>query len=156
LPQFYAQGQYDYVKNKYLTYEGNAGIALVMKLSLFSGESTKAEVQKLQAAQSRLRIERKRLVEEIRLELQRHSLDMANAHERVDVAERAISQAEENLRITRLKYLEGVGVATDVTDAIALRALSETNYYRALYDRYRSEARYLHALGKNLEEEYDG
>ncbi len=156
LPQFFAQGQYDYAKNKYVTYEGNAGITLLMKLDIFSGESTKAEVQKLQAAQSRLRIEGQRLADEIRLELQRYYLELANARERVTVAERAISQAEENLRITRLKYSEGVGTATDVTDAIALRALSETNYYGALYDWYRSEARYLHAMGKNLAEEYGG
>jgi outer membrane protein len=156
LPQFLAQGQYDYAKNKYLTFEGNAGITLLMKLNLFSGESTKAEVRKLQAAQSRLRIERMRLVDEIGLELQKYHLEMANANARVAVAQGAISQAEENLRITMLKYSEGVGIATDVTDAIALRALSETNYYRALYDCYRSEAKYLYAMGKNLEEEYGG
>jgi outer membrane protein len=155
-PQFFAQGQYDYTKNKYTVYEGNAGITLLMKLNLFNGESTKAEIKKLQAAQSRLRIEGKRLADEIRLELQRYYLELANARERVTVAERAISQAEENLRITRLKYSEGLGIASDVTDAIALRALSETNYYRALYDWYRSEARYLYAMGKNLEEEYRG
>ena len=156
LPQFFAQGQYDYTKNKYVTYEGNAGITFLMKLNLFNGWSTNAEIQKLQSARSRLIIERKRLSEEIGLELQRDYLEMENAKDRVTVAERAILQAEENLRITRLKYLEGVGIATDVTDAIALRTLSETNYHRALYDWYRSEARYLYAMGLNLEEEYGG
>ena len=81
-------------------------------------------------------------------------LDAVNASEAIRVAAGAISQAEENLRITRLKYDEGTGIARDVTDAIALRTLSDTNYYRALYDYYRSEAGYLYALGKNLKDEY--
>ena len=41
-----------------------------------------------------------------------------------------------------------------MTDAIALRTISETNYYRALYDSYRSEAGYLYAMGENLKEVY--
>jgi outer membrane protein len=154
LPRFFAQAQYDYTKNKYVTYEGNTGITLSMKVNLFSGGNTKAEIQKLQINQSRLRLERQRLADEIGLEIQRYYLEMVSAKERVSVAEKAISQAEENLRITRVKYREGTGIAIDVTDAITLRALSETNYYRALYDWYRSEARYLYGMGKNLEEEY--
>jgi outer membrane protein len=156
LPQIWAQAQYDYTKNKYVTFEGNAGVSLLMRVNLSNGGKTKAEIQKLEMAQSRLRMERQRLTDDIRLELQRHYLELMNARERVVIAERVISQAEENLRITRVKYGEGVGIATDVTDAIALRALSETNYYRALYDWYRSEARYLSTMGKNLEEEFRG
>ena len=37
---------------------------------------------------------------------------------------------------------------------VRLCTLSDTNYYRALYDYYRSEAGYLYALGKNLKDEY--
>jgi outer membrane protein TolC len=155
-PQLFAQGWYDYTQNKYVTHEENAGIGLVMKYNIFNGGRTTAEVRKTQAARTKLTIERKRLAEEISLELQRYYLETINARERVAVAEKAISQAEENLRITRLKYTEGLGIASDVTDAIALRTLSQTNYYRALYDWYRSEARYLHAMGKSPEEEYVG
>jgi outer membrane protein TolC len=154
-PKFLAQGQYDYTKNKYLTYENNAGITFLMNLNLFNGGSTRAEVEKVRTAQSRLRIERRKLVEDIGLELEKYYLDAANAREAIKVAQGALSQAEENLRITRVKYAEGTGIARDVTDAIALRSLSETNYYRAVYDYYRSEVGYLYALGENLKNEYD-
>jgi len=88
------------------------------------------------------------------LELKKYYLDAVNAMAAIQVAKDAISQAEENLRITKLKYTEGTGIARDVTDAIALRTLSETNYYRAVYDYCRAEVGYLHALGYNLKEEY--
>ena len=153
-PKFLAQGERDYTKNKYLTYEENMGVSLSMSLNLWSGGSTRAELEKARLAQSRLRIERARLADDIGLELEKYYLDAVNASEAIRVAAGAISQAEENLRITRLKFAEGTGIARDVTDAIALRTLSETNYYRALYDYYRSEAGYLYALGKNLRDEY--
>jgi outer membrane protein TolC len=153
-PKVLAQGERDYTKNKYLTYEENMGVSFSMSLNLWSGGSTRAELEKARLAQSRLRIERARLADDISLELEKYYLDAVNASEAIRVAAGAISQAEENLRITRLKFAEGTGIARDVTDAIALRTLSETNYYRALYDYYRSEAGYLYALGRNLRDEY--
>jgi outer membrane protein TolC len=154
LPKFILQGQYDYTENKYLVDESNVGITVQMNLNLWSGGSTKAEVQKMRIAQSRLRIERKKLTDDIGLEAKKYYLDAVNAMEAIKVAKGAISQAEENLRITKLKYVEGTGIARDVTDAIALRTLSETNYWRAVYEYCRAEAGYLHALGYNLKEEY--
>ena len=131
------------------------GITLLMQLNLFSGGSTEAAVEKVRQAQMRLRVERKKLADDIVLELEKYYLDMLNANESIQVAKNAIAQAEESLRITRIKYAEGVGIARDVTDAIALRTLSETNYYRALYDSYRSAAGYLYAMGRNLTEVYE-
>jgi outer membrane protein TolC len=153
-PKFFVQGERDYSKNKYLTYEGNMGVSLLMSINLWSGGSTSAAVQKAQIARSRLAVERRKLADNIDLELEKYRLDAVNASEAIRVAAGAISQAEENLRITRLKFAEGTGIARDVTDAIALRTLSETNHYRALYDYYRSEAGCLYALGKNLKDEY--
>jgi outer membrane protein TolC len=153
-PKLLLQGERDYTKNKYLTYEGNMGVSLLVNLNLFAGGSTSAAVQKAQLARSRLSVERAKLADDIRLELEKYYLDAVNASEAIKVAQGAISQAEENLRITKLKYEEGTGIARDVTDAIALRTLSETNYYRALYDYYRSEAGYLYAMGRNLKDEY--
>jgi hypothetical protein len=48
------------------------------------------------------------------------------------------------------------GIAIDVTDAIALRALSEIDCNQTLCDRGRLQARHIYAMGKNLEEEYGG
>jgi outer membrane protein TolC len=153
-PKFLIQGERDYIKDKYLTYEENMGVSLLMSINLWSGGSTSAAIQKVEIARSRLAVERRKLADDIDLELEKYHLDAVNASEAIRVAAGAISQAEENLRITRLKYDEGTGIARDVTDAIALRTLSDTNYYRALYDYYRSEAGYLYALGKNLKDEY--
>jgi outer membrane protein TolC len=126
-----------------------------MSINFFSGGSTKAELDKIKSRRMTLLIQRKKLVEDIRLELEKYYLDLSNAKERIVVTKSAIAQAEENLRINKVRYAEGVGLALDVMDAIALRALAETNYYRSLYDYYRSEAGYVYAIGRELREAYE-
>ena len=153
-PRFLAQGGYNYTENKYQVYEGIWSVNLLMNISIFSGGSTKAELDKIKSRRMTLTIQRKKLVEDIRLELEKYYLDLANARERIEVTKTAIAQAEENLRINKVRYAEGVGLALDVTDAIALQALAETNYYRSLYDYYRSEAGYTYAIGKELRDLY--
>ncbi len=153
-PRFLAQGGYNYTENQYQVYEGIWSLNLLMNISIFSGGSTKAELDKIKSRRMTFVIQRKKLVEDIRLELEKYYLDLANARERIEVTKTAIAQAEENLRINKVRYAEGVGLALDVTDAIALQALAETNYYRALYDYYRSEAGYTYAIGKELRDLY--
>ena len=153
-PRFTAQGGYSYTENKYQVYEGIWSLNFLMSINFFSGASTKAELDKIKSRKMTLLIQKKKLVEDIRLELEKYYLDLANAKERIVVTKSAIAQSEENLRINKVRYAEGVGLALDVTDAIALQALAETNYYRSLYDYYRSEAGYIYAVGKELREAY--
>jgi outer membrane protein TolC len=153
-PKFLALGGYNYTENQYQVYEGIWSVNLLMNISLFSGGSTKAELDKIKSRRMTFVVQRKKLVEDIRLELEKYYLDLANARERIEVTKTAIAQAEENLRINKVRYAEGVGLALDVTDAIALQALAETNYYRSLYDYYRSEAGYTYAIGKELGDLY--
>ena len=79
---------------------------------------------------------------------------MVNAKDRIKATKDAIGQAEENLRINRIKYSEGAGTATETVDAITLLTVAETNYYRSLYDYYRSEAGFQYATGRDLMEVY--
>jgi len=153
-PRFLAQGAYNYTENRYQVYEGIWSLNLLMNINFFSGGSTKAELDKIKSRRMTLAVQRKKLVEDIRLELEKYYLDLANATERMAVTKTAIAQAEENLRINKVRYSEGVGLALDVTDAIALQALAETNYFKSLYDYHRSGAGYMYAIGKELTEAY--
>jgi outer membrane protein len=86
--------------------------------------------------------------------VERYFLDMTNGRDRMQVTRDAIGQAEENLKINRSKYREGVGTATEMIDAITLLTVAETNYYRSLYDFNRAEAGFAHASGRDLPEVY--
>jgi outer membrane protein TolC len=154
LPRFFLEGKYTYTENRYQVYEGIRSLTLGVSLDLFEGGKTTSELKALDFEEKKILAEEKKAKDEIKLEVQKYYLDFLNAKERIRVTENAVRQAEENLRITEIKYKEGVGTGTEVLDAIAALSLSETNYYRALYDLMRAEAGLAHAVGKSLEKEY--
>ncbi len=153
-PRFVVRGGYDYTENRYQVHEGNWSVILGMGINLYSGGSTKAELQKIDAQRSGLREQKEKVIGDIRLEVTRYLLDAATARARLQVTKDAVRQAEENLRINRARYAEGIGTATEVLDAVTLLTVAETNYYRSVYDAKKAEAAVLYALGRDLTEVY--
>ena len=153
-PELFVRGAYDYTENRYQVYEGNWAVLFGVGVNLFSGGSTKAEVARIEHQKSRLREAREKLVDDIKLEVQRNLLDRETARQKVDVLRGALQQAEENLRINRTRYQEGVGTATEVLDAVTLLTVAETNHCRAIYDLGRAEAAATYSQGRDLAEVY--
>lgn len=153
-PRIFIKGMYDRMENRYQVHDDNVSLVLGVTLNLSSGGSTKAEIVKVRHQQRRLAEQREKVFDEIRLEAERAVLNLRHARERLRVAEGAVGQAEENLRINRLRYEEGTGTATEALDAVTLLTTSETNLYRALYDSQRAEAAAYYAIGKDLREVY--
>jgi len=149
-PKFFVQGGYEFTENRYMVHEGNWSAILGMRINLYNGGKTTAEVFKAERERMKLLEQKSKLVDDIRVEVQGYLLDSVTALERVAVTENAIESAEENLRINRTKYEEGVGTASDVLDAVTLLTRAETNYYRAVYDLRRAEAGVLYATGTDL------
>ncbi len=149
-PRLFLQAGYEFTENRYMLHEDNWSLVFGLNVNLFSGGLTSSEITRLRAQQMQLLEERKRLIDDIRLEVKRYFIELKNASERLDVTERAISQAEENLRINKIRFEEGVGKSTDVLDAIALLSLAETNYYRAKYEYLRAKAGLLYSMGKDI------
>lgn len=153
-PKFTVNGGYDYQENRYMVHQDNWSLIFGMTLNLFSGGRTRAEIAKLGEQKMKLVEEKDRLIDQIKLEVEKNVLDLGTARERVAVTKDSVQQAEENLRINRVKYEEGVGTATDVLDAVTLLSVAETNYYRAVYDLGKSEAAVYYSMGKDLAEVY--
>jgi outer membrane protein TolC len=153
-PKFFVQGGYDFIENRYQIHEGNWSLTAGINLNLFSGGSTKAEVSKIRQQRLKLSEQKNKLIDEIKLEVEKYILDLKTAREKITVTKDAVSQAEENLRINRIRYGEGVGTATEVLDAVTLLTIAETNLYKSIYDSKRAEAGLLFSMGKDLVEVY--
>ena len=153
-PKLIVRGGYDYTQNRYQTPEGNWSVTLGLGINLYSGGSTKAELMKIDAQRARLREQREKIIEDIRLEVFRYMHDVATAHDRIGVTKDAVRLAEENLRINRSRYQEGVGTSTEVLDAVTLLTGAETNYYKSVYDAKKAEAAVLYVVGRDLTEVY--
>jgi len=153
-PEFFAKGGYDFTENRYQLHEDNWSILFGMDINLYSGGRTRASLLKIQHRRDRLLEQKAKLIDDIKLEVEKYLLDAGTAREKIAVTGNAVMQAEENLRITKVKYEAGTGTATDVLDAVTLLTTAETNYYRALYDLRKAEAGVLYSLGEDLTAAY--
>jgi outer membrane protein len=88
------------------------------------------------------------LIEGIILEVKQDYLNLLTAEKNIDVSEKAIEQAEENLRMNEERYKYQVATATDVLDAVTLLAQAKVNYYSALSDFNIAKARLDRAMGR--------
>jgi outer membrane protein TolC len=149
-PTLFAQGGYNYKENRYEFPSENWSLILGVNLNVFSGGSTKAEVAKVLYQRQQLLEQKRKLIDDIKLEVEKNYLDLKNALEKIQVTKDAVGQAEENLRINKIRYEEGIGTATDVVDAITLLTTTETNYYRAVYELQRARAGLQYAIGLDL------
>jgi outer membrane protein len=153
-PKLVANSSYDYTQNQYQTPQGNWTVSLGLGINLFSGGKTKAELARIRYQREGLLEQRRKLVDEVKLEVEKYILESRTARQRVGVTKDAVRQAEENLRINRVRYTEGVGTATEVLDAVALLSVAETNHFRSVYDLAKSEIAVLYAIGEDLAEAY--
>ena len=149
-PQLFARGGYNFTENRYQFPEGNWSFILGMNIDLFSGGSTRAEVSKILYQRDQLQEEKSKLMDDITFEVEKSYLDLKNAMEKIQVTKDSVDQAEENLRINKIRYEEGIGTSTDVVDAITLLAKAETNYYTAVYELKRGYAGLQYAMGLDL------
>ena len=128
----------------------NAGIMLT--LPLFQGGLTKGRVAEARANVLALEAQRDRVKQSILLEVNQASADLESAAARVDVMEKTLQKARENLDIAQGRYKAGVGPYIEVTDAQLSSVNSETDRIQALYDYHLAIARLLKAMGvKNYE-----
>ena len=154
LPKLFVRGSYDYMENAYSLYDDNWSLILGIDINLFEGGSSLADLKKTRYRKSRLVEQRAKLVDEIKIEVQRYILDLQDAYQRVLVTRDAASQAQENLRINKARYEEGVGTATEVLDAVTLLTTAEANYVRSVYDYRKAEAATHYAAGEDLLQVY--
>jgi len=113
---------------------------------------TKGRVAEARANVLALEAQRDRVKQSILLEVNQASADLESAAARVDVMEKTLQKARENLDIAQGRYKAGVGPYIEVTDAQLSSVNSETDRIQALYDYHLAIARLLKAMGvKNYE-----
>ncbi len=154
LPTVYLSGGYEYSENRYMVHQDNWTLIAGVNVNLSSGGATSSRVDMALSEVRSLKLTHDKLLDGIRLEVKSAYLDLQSSSQKIEVAKTAVSQAEENLRLQRLRYREGVGTATDVLDAVTLLTTSESNTWKALYGFKRAEADLLYSMGRDLASQY--
>jgi outer membrane protein len=123
----------------------NAGIMLT--LPLFQGGLTNGRVAEARANALALEAQRDAMKQSILLEVNQAFADLESAAARVEVMEKTLQKARENLDIAQGRYKAGVGPYIEVTDAQLSSVNAETDHIKALYDYHLAIAQLLKATG---------
>lgn len=116
----------DYTNGNGDNYDEELRAQLVMSLNLFDGFEKYSRTSRAKLETKTIQYDLEELKSDLKTELKNLFLDYEVSLDNAAVAKNNIKQAEENLRITRLKYKEGLETETDLLDSI-------TNLSRAGY-----------------------
>ncbi|MFZ5906668.1 MAG: TolC family protein [Nitrospirota bacterium] len=147
LPQLLFRGSYSYTENRYQVYEDLWSATLGLRWELFDGGSARHNAAALILKSESVEKQRADISSVIALQVRQAFLDLNETLMRIEVTREAMSQAEENLKVVKERYREGVGTNTEVLDAETLRVRSYSNYYNAVYDAVLSGIRLRYATG---------
>lgn len=147
-PELYSKLALDYVQNDKVREQAIMSATVGIKFNLFDGYASTSSRQKAISSRSRSQDILRQAESRVRLEVAKANNDAQVARERIVVAETAIKQSEENLRINRERYQERAGTATEVLDAQTLLTQARTDYHRAAYDLQVAQARMMRAIGE--------
>jgi outer membrane protein TolC len=83
----------------------------------------------------------------ISLQVRQTWLAREEAFNRLKVAQTALDSADENQRVTRDRYREGMGTNTEVLEAETRRTAAFTSYNNAKYDAVYADLRLKYVVG---------
>lgn len=101
---------------------------LVLSMNLFQGFNTEATLAKARLEERAVGYELEELKQTLLTELDNLVIGLRVSLDNVEVSLRSIEQAEENLRITQLKYQEGLERESDLLNAITSLSRAQYNH----------------------------
>lgn len=152
-PQVFLSGNYYYLRpNPRLMpskdrFYGTWDIGISLSFDIWNWGQTRSQASQAEAQLAQARDLRKLLGDQAALEVTQSRLELGRARQKTGVAAQAVVQAEENLRITRERFRQGVALNTDVIDAEVALLQAKINRTQAAIDLVLSQARLQKALG---------
>jgi outer membrane protein len=147
LPQVVLHAGYNHLDNLILDRENFASIGIGFQWRLFDSGQLAARTS---ALRSRARAAEQRLADlrsQVRLEVETEYYNREEAAARIRAAAAAVAQAEENLRMARELYSNGLGTNNQVLDAETLRVIATSNRDSANFDALIADYRLQRAVG---------
>ena len=147
-PQVALSGGYAHQDNRYQVYEGQWMVGVGVKWNVFDGGVVRQRSQAVERQAAALSEQRDEVASVIGLQVRQAWLDVIETRKRTAVTASAIAQAEENLRVVRDRYTNGLAPHTEVLDAETLRVNSETNHANSMFDAVMAGLRLQRATGE--------
>jgi outer membrane protein len=152
-PQVSLTGNYYYLRPnpRFLPaldrFKGTWDVGIAVSLDIWNWGQTKSQAEQAKAQLAQARDTRQLLEDQAVLEVTQSRLALARAVEKIRVAAAAVGQADENLRMVRERFRQGVALNADVLDAEVFLLQAKTARVQAAIDLVLAQARLEKALG---------
>ena len=133
-PSVQLVGDYDAFTGDFQRGNDSWFLGLVAQINLFDGARTTNDIRKAKEQLSELRARQRRLMLDIELDVKRAYLQLDDARQRLAVASRAISQADESLREIEVRYKGQAATITQLIDAEVARSGAQVRYICAMVE----------------------
>ena len=124
----------------------NWGVGVSVSMNVFDSGVTAAKVNASEASLYKAEEIYRQTKDSVQLDVRNNYLSLREAEKRIATSKVAVDSAEEDYRISQLRYQAGVGTNIDVMDAQVALTQAKNNYVQALYDYNTSSA----ALAKSM------
>lgn len=157
LPSLVAVGQMGYAtgaryfsnvwdfSNRWLGY-GTVGVQL--NVPIFNGLQRRYKIEQNRIELLKLEQDKRNLEKVIDFQVKQAQITLKNALVTLEAQKRNMELAKEVLRVSQVKYKQGVGSSLDIINAETAYKEAETNYFTALYDALIAKIDLDKALGK--------
>lgn len=142
----YRKYEDDYISGSGDTYDEELRAQLVLSMNLFDGFGKKSRVSAAKLDAISMGYDLEELKRDLVTSLKSLFLDYGVNLKNVDVASQSIKQAEENLRVTRLSYQEGITPEFELLEAITDLSRAQSNYVSAKSEVYRDYFQIMRAV----------
>jgi outer membrane protein len=147
MPKVSGYMNYTYVDSRNLTDKDTPVGGVMVHWSAFDGGLTYAQMARLSKEINEAIDNQSESEKDVILSVKQAYLNLNEAIERIPVAKKAVELAEENLRITRDQYAQGLLTSADVLQEEERLALARSSYYQQLYSYHQSFAILTNVIG---------
>lgn len=112
----------------------NSAVTLSVNVPIFDGFSKRYQISQKKIAIDKVKNNQNLLRQSIDLETNQAAINIKNAFATLETQKRNLDLAEEIVRVSKIKYKEGVGSNIEVINAESSYKEAQTNYFTALYD----------------------
>ena len=149
-PQVYLQLAHEEFQNDAFDSDwlNDEQVFLTFSYDIWNWGRIKNRVRSSESQLNQARLSLSDLKRVINFEVKNAYLSVMSARNRIETAQKAVSQAEEVLRMQSIRFKEGMATSTEVLDADFALAQTKTDYYNASYDYLSADAVLKRAVGK--------
>jgi outer membrane protein TolC len=148
LPRIFVRGVAGHTDGQNVITGWQEGAGLHVEAPLYAGGRHRGELRSAQADIEAALADAQAILDAISLQVNLAYRGVVAARERIDLARTAVEQAQENLRLLRVRYRNGNATPTDIVDSEAALTRSQQRFFSAAYTYLAALARLDYAVGQ--------